>query len=83
VCFRAIHCNFNCPCHRRQQDPDIHSFELGALLLSFLDHIRSFTSSAGRFERQCDITVGLFVGNTDSEFPPLFVPVVAPGSAAV
>ena len=38
--------------------------------------IQSFKSNAGRFEKQCDVVVGLFVRNTDSEVPPLFVPMV-------
>jgi len=76
MCFRAIHFNVNCRAFSGP-NPRIFIPSCGERHCSLQTQItiRSFTSNAGRFERQCD-TVGLFVRNTDSEFPPLFVPVV-------
>jgi hypothetical protein len=77
--FRVTHHGFNLPNSYRTRSADLQStmhrdLRPTPLLSSCSIHIQSFTSNAGRFERQCDVAVGLFVRNTDSEFPPLFVP---------
>jgi hypothetical protein len=77
--FRVVHHGFTLPTSFRPRSVDLQStmyrdVRPTSRLSSCPIHIQSFTSNAGRFERQCDVAVGLFVRNTDSEFPPLFVP---------
>ena len=66
MCIRAIQYQYNCR--------GFHGYASRISRSLYSRHLRStlqsFTSNAGRFERQCDITVGLFVRNTDSELPP-------------